>query len=221
VYICLLYDSSDLVRSQIYVPVSCNPVIRTHTAEFSMRLPLLLALALAATIALAQYQQLQQIFRQASADRSASLRENSQQLSQNPIATSKSKEGYRYYNDETSGTPTSLLSLYIPILMLNQYLAYFVESMPDVPFPLGELYSGSLPIRTKASTFNGNGSLFFFFAPKFGYPVDELVIWLNGGPGWSSLEGFFQENGPITWGKGTYGPVMNAYSWSNLTNVIW
>jgi carboxypeptidase D len=40
-------------------------------------------------------------------------------------------------------------------------------------------------------------------------------------PGCSSLEGFLQENGPIQWQYGTYAPVQNPWSWSNLTNVVW
>jgi carboxypeptidase D len=30
-----------------------------------------------------------------------------------------------------------------------------------------------------------------------------------------------QENGPFLWQSGTYRPVPNQYSWSNLTNMIY
>jgi carboxypeptidase D len=40
-------------------------------------------------------------------------------------------------------------------------------------------------------------------------------------PGCSSLEGFLQENGPFLWQYGTYKPVQNPWTWSNLTNVVW
>ncbi|KAL7750470.1 Cell death protease [Sorochytrium milnesiophthora] len=47
-----------------------------------------------------------------------------------------------------------------------------------------------------------------------------LVIWLNGGPGCSSIEGLLMENGPITVdenGKAT----LNPYSWHRHANVLY
>lgn len=76
--------------------------------------------------------------------------------------------------------------------------------MPDVNFDLGEMYSGLVPISTNASR-----ALFYIFQPKVGAPTDEITIWLNGGPGCSSLEGFFQENGRFLWQPGTFAPVEN------------
>ena len=46
-------------------------------------------------------------------------------------------------------------------------------------------------------------------------------MWLNGRPGCSSLLGFLQENGPILWQPGTYAPIPNPHSWTNLTNMVW
>ncbi|KAL2869621.1 putative pheromone processing carboxypeptidase (Sxa2) [Aspergillus lucknowensis] len=94
---------------------------------------------------------------------------------------------------------------------------YLVDRLPDVNFDVGELYSGLVPIEQH----NDSRALFFVFQPKLGEPVDEVTIWLNGGPGCSSLEGFFQENGRFVWQPGTFAPVENPYSWVNLTNVLW
>jgi carboxypeptidase D len=50
---------------------------------------------------------------------------------------------------------------------------------------------------------------------------NEITIWLQGGPGCSSLDGLLQENGPFLWQSGTYQPVRNMYSWTNLTNIVY
>ena len=100
----------------------------------------------------------------------------------------------------------------------NNTEKYFVESLPEIPQNfLTELYSGLIPIDTS----NTSRELFFVFQPTIGAPVDEVTIWLNGGPGCSSLEGFLQENGLIQWTWGQFDPTINPYSWVNLTNVLW
>lgn len=95
--------------------------------------------------------------------------------------------------------------------------AFRVDHLPDVPFDIGEMYSGLMPIDMD----NKNRSLFFVFQPALGEPTNDLTIWLNGGPGCSSLEGFLQENGRFTWKPGTFAPVVNDYSWTRLTNMLW
>lgn len=79
------------------------------------------------------------------------------------------------------------------------------------------MYSGNVPIDYS----NTSNTLFFVFYPKIGEPSEDLTIWLNGGPGCSSLTGFFQENGPFVWQAGTLAPVQNPYTWANLTNMLW
>ncbi|KAJ5232174.1 hypothetical protein N7468_005130 [Penicillium chermesinum] len=94
---------------------------------------------------------------------------------------------------------------------------YLVDHLPEVNFDIGEMYSGSVPIEKNDTS----RSLFFIFQPKLGEPVDEITIWLNGGPGCSSMEAFIQENGRFLWQPGTFAPVETPYSWVNLTNVLW
>ncbi|KAJ5294471.1 hypothetical protein N7508_009292 [Penicillium antarcticum] len=94
---------------------------------------------------------------------------------------------------------------------------YLVDSLPDVPFDLGEMYSGLVPIDQH----NESRALFFVFQPTINEPVDEVTIWLNGGPGCSSMESFLQETGRFLWQPGTFAPVENPYAWVNLTNVLW
>jgi carboxypeptidase D len=91
--------------------------------------------------------------------------------------------------------------------------------IPEVSFDVGESYAGLLPLGAINDTSN---ELFYWFFPTANAQgKDDIIIWLNGGPGCSSLEGFLQENGPILWQYGTYKPVPNPWSWTKLANVIW
>jgi len=66
--------------------------------------------------------------------------------------------------------------------------------------------------------------LFFWFFPSTN-PVaqekKEILIWLTGGPGCSSVGELLQENGPMLWAPGVFQPVANKWSWHHLTNVVW
>lgn len=77
----------------------------------------------------------------------------------------------RYYDHKTKRI--------INLSQLTRYtltvIAFFIESLPDVSFDLGEIYSGLVPIDYA----NTSEALFFVFQPKLGEPVDEITIWLN------------------------------------------
>jgi len=52
-------------------------------------------------------------------------------------------------------------------------------------------------------------------------PTAPLVLWLNGGPGCSSLDGFFYENGPFKFGSGdSLSIVKNPFSWHRVANML-
>ncbi|SMR57184.1 unnamed protein product [Zymoseptoria tritici ST99CH_1E4] len=93
------------------------------------------------------------------------------------------------------------------------------SKIPGVDFTLDESYAGLLPISSDADE---KSKLYFWYFPSTNKDADdEITIWLNGGPGCSSLEGFMQENGPLSWKPGTYKPVKNRWSWHHLTNMVW
>lgn len=72
------------------------------------------------------------------------------------------------------------------------------SAIPEVDFHIGESYAGLLPIGPGQDV----SELYFWFFPTPNPAADdEIVIWLNGGPGCSSLEGVLQENGPFSWRK--------------------
>lgn len=108
------------------------------------------------------------------------------------------------------------------LFLNNKTSSYAVNGtdIPEVSFDVGESYSGSLPISSDPS--NSTGELFWWFFPSTNPDAaEEIVIWLNGGPGCSSLEGLLQESGPFTWQYGIYQPVENTWSWNKLTNIVY
>ncbi|KAI0170965.1 Alpha/Beta hydrolase protein [Pestalotiopsis sp. NC0098] len=67
-------------------------------------------------------------------------------------------------------------------------------------------------------------SLFYWFFESRSNPTtDPVVLWINGGPGASSMTGLFTEMGPCltsadtTENNGTY---RNEHSWSNFANLL-
>ena len=93
------------------------------------------------------------------------------------------------------------------------------KNIPDVDWDVGPSYSGLLPISGNKS--ESRQLFFWFFPPAAQGSTDDLILWTNGGPGCSSLEGFLQENGPISWGVGQAKPTQNPFSWTNLSSVLW
>ena len=92
----------------------------------------------------------------------------------------------------------------------------------EMPFYKGnavnfKTYSGYLNATT--------GRLFYMFSESARSPsTDPLVLWLNGGPGCSSLLGQFIENGPWhPYASDSYGDVnieYNPYSWNQMANML-
>jgi len=70
------------------------------------------------------------------------------------------------------------------------------SALPEFDFNFGESYAGTLPITPISSNTTDPNQLWFWFFPSSN-PLagNEIVIWLNGGPGCSSLLGLIQENG--------------------------
>jgi len=92
-------------------------------------------------------------------------------------------------------------------------------TIPDVNFDIGPSWAGLLPI---SSATNESRELFFwFFPPGPQGSSDDLILWLTGGPGCSSLYGLLKENGPFLWGTGEAYPTQNEQSWTNLSSVLY
>jgi carboxypeptidase C (cathepsin A) len=80
-------------------------------------------------------------------------------------------------------------------------------------------YSGLVPLP------GGADDIFYWGFPSRQNPdTDPLVIWLNGGPGCSSLFGNLAENGPFKLfpkEDGDFVFMKNPYSWNNRANLLY
>ncbi|KAF4461546.1 carboxypeptidase D [Fusarium albosuccineum] len=71
-------------------------------------------------------------------------------------------------------------------------------------------------------TVGDNMNMFFwFFESRKNAKTAPLALWLNGGPGCSSMIGLFQENGPCTFNNGGSKPTLNPNSWNTFANMLY
>ncbi|KAF8986367.1 hypothetical protein BGZ46_005552 [Entomortierella lignicola] len=75
-------------------------------------------------------------------------------------------------------------------------------------------WSGQLPV--------GSGNTLFFWYVQASNPNStNLIFWHNGGPGCSSMEGLFEENGPYRSSDGGNTWTLNPSSWHNQGHVVY
>ncbi|KAF9525356.1 Alpha/Beta hydrolase protein [Crepidotus variabilis] len=109
-----------------------------------------------------------------------------------------------------------------------QWQKYFKvnDKLPNVTFPITQSYAGNLPVNRAG---HPNDTLFFWgfekspgslSAPLTTSNGQPWGIWLNGGPGSSSLYGLLFENGPININP-DYSASSNNHSWNKLADYFW
>ncbi|XP_021596893.1 serine carboxypeptidase-like 31 [Manihot esculenta] len=96
----------------------------------------------------------------------------------------------------------------------NEHLVTNLPGQPDVDF---RHYAGYVTVNEK----NGR-ALFYWFYEATTQPDDKpLVLWLNGGPGCSSVGyGATQEIGPFLVDNDGRGIIYNPYSWNREANML-
>jgi carboxypeptidase C (cathepsin A) len=105
----------------------------------------------------------------------------------------------------------SILLVLLGLILSDDRILY----LPDYPY-IGEMYSGYLRLS------NPQKQLHYMFFPSQNDPEsDPVVLWLNGGPGCSSLLGWSQEHGPCVFGEQSDQFELNPYSWNKVANMIY
>lgn len=96
-----------------------------------------------------------------------------------------------------------------------------------IPVRYKEVPTGICELDPDVKSYSGyadvdeNQHIFFWFfeARNVDPSTAPLTLWINGGPGSSSMIGLWQENGPC--GVDSDGNVYsNPYSWSNASNMV-
>jgi cathepsin A (carboxypeptidase C) len=62
---------------------------------------------------------------------------------------------------------------------------------------------------------------YVFFDSQRDPDNDPVVLWLNGGPGCSSLIGMVYENGPFLFREGTVSFAINPNAWNKKANLLY
>ncbi|RDL39645.1 uncharacterized protein BP5553_03985 [Venustampulla echinocandica] len=84
-------------------------------------------------------------------------------------------------------------------------------------FPTQQQYTGWVHIPGNYST----NTFFWFISARD--PTDKLTIWLNGGPGSSSMLGLFTGNGPcevVELAQGKFGTKARDWGWDRASNIL-
>lgn len=92
-----------------------------------------------------------------------------------------------------------------------------ITSLPNLsPPPNFDQYSGYITVNKT----NGRALFYWFVEATSNSASAPIILWMNGGPGASSLYGLFRENGPFVVYPNQY-VGYNAYSWNSFANLLY
>lgn len=150
---------------------------------------------------------------------------------------SRSNDRRRLDSDLTTPTMMKMLTSVIGALTLvGGALSQFVSAPTDlqnttgyldIPVRYKQVPTGTCELNENVKSFSGyvdvstdEHTFFWFFEARNRDPTEApLTVWINGGPGSSSMIGLFQELGPCyidADGK----VVDNPYAWNNVSNLL-
>ena len=139
-------------------------------------------------------------------------------------------------NRVASFTMKSKLPLSTGLLLAAGGIAQFVPAPTDLITKKGhagidvrykEVPAGICELDPNVKSYSGYADVdddqhifWWFFEARNGDPTEApLTVWINGGPGSSSMIGLFQELGPCGIGPDLK-PFNNPYSWTNVSNML-
>ncbi|KAK4477054.1 hypothetical protein RD792_016256 [Penstemon davidsonii] len=128
------------------------------------------------------------------------------------LMTRKTKRSFNYVSED-------VLTEYSPVYIAPQdglKEADKITILPGQPIVNFTQYSGYVTVDPTAGR-----ALFYYFAEAEDSSTQPLVLWLNGGPGCSSIgSGAMTENGPFRVNPDGKTLWYNKYAWNNVANVL-
>ncbi|KAL7274988.1 Cell death protease [Rhizina undulata] len=114
------------------------------------------------------------------------------------------------------GAAAISLLQWLPTVLAASSADYYVRSLPGQPEgPLIKMHAGHIEVDPQ-----NNGNLFFWhYQNKHIANRQRTVIWLNGGPGCSSMDGALMEVGPYRL-KDDHTLEENPGSWHEFANLL-
>lgn len=106
------------------------------------------------------------------------------------------------------------MSLPLTVLLLFSFISFIY--MSPLPFDTENWESGYISTRSPKDAL-----YYFLFKNRQNNSSAPLLIWLNGGPGCSSMCGVFQENGPVYTNRTDLKLYWNPNSWNTFADVLY
>ena len=107
-----------------------------------------------------------------------------------------------------------ILLLFSFLTLSNSATRYKVDSL------FGDLYEGQVYSGYLKTKIDGDELFYIYMPAQINANIAPIMLWLNGGPGCSSLFGLLAEVGPVT--EDNFGNEfkVNPYSWNKDVNLL-
>jgi len=109
------------------------------------------------------------------------------------------------------------IGIYLSLVIITIVYAGKITNLPGLTFtPTFNQYAGYITVNAT----HGRALHYWFVESQNDPTTDPLVLWLQGGPGCSSLLGLLTENGPFVV-QPDLTVTLNPYSWNRIANMLY